>query len=140
MTQFYTPTNAVLTRLTANFTALPVLAFNDDGEDTNLDAGFVVVKVAADEASIASISGPANRIRTSGTIQFYIYTPLNEGVKTGLDYADTIAGLFRAQAFGGVVGLNTRLAYMDKHEYNKKSLWLTLLVCGFYYDENFSVT
>jgi hypothetical protein len=140
MSQFFSPTEAVFNRLTANFSALPIVGFNDDGEDLDLDSGFVVVKVMTDASTIASIAGPTNRIRTSGTIQFYIYTGLNTGIEAGINHADTIANLFRAKSFDGVVGLNTRLAYMDKYEYNKKSLWLTLLVCGFYYDENFTVT
>jgi hypothetical protein len=140
MTQFNTPISAIMTRLNANFTAIPVIGFNDDGEGEDLNGDFVVVKVMPDSSTVASINGPTNRIRTSGVIIFYIYTALNTGIQAGVDYADQIAAIFRQKSFDNVVCLSTRLAYQDKNEYNKKSLWLTQLVCGFFYDENFAIT
>ena len=100
--------NAIRSRLSANWATTPIL-YENLNEATVQTAGenpeaFIVLEIIPltnEQLDIGALN--AVRYRTRGTIRIHILTPASEGDGLGLEYADTLAAIFRGKEFGGVV-------------------------------------
>lgn len=135
----FSPLKSIIERVQANYTGLPLIGKNDDGKDLSLDDGFIQIDAKVFRSSLASINGPTPKYRGVGQMIFDIYTPLDTGVKDGRDIADELCVIFVGQTFEGVNCTTPALAESLKAEYSDKKLWLTRLICNFWFDQRYTV-
>jgi hypothetical protein len=67
-------------------------------------------------------------------------TSINSGVGLGLEYADTIAAIFRGKEFGSVLCFAPFVGTQQRTLYKGGQYWDTPLYCSFQYDQNFTIT
>lgn len=134
MTGFLTATQAITSRLQANWVTTPILLDGDSAQGVTLDSGFVYCGVHIRESRFASINYPVPKIRTFGAISIDIYTAHNVGIGLGLTYSDTIAGIFRGKQFSGVLCYAPTIYTPQQVQHNLGEFWMTPLVCPFQYD------
>lgn len=139
-TLFFDCAKAIIDRLNANWTALPVVLDNDDGSGLDLADGFVQVTVQYQDSGIATINGANPKIRTTGVIIFDIFTPQNKGIGLGHNYAGQIGTVFRGQSFSGVVCFAPAIASGRQIDYSVGKYWLTPLLCPFHQDQHVTIS
>ena len=139
MTAFLDQTAAVISRLEANFATLPVVIDNDDASDKDLTSGYVYCEVVWQDARQASINGPNPLFRHTGVVNIEINTPVNQGQGTGLTYAATIAAIFRGQSFSDLLFFAPSIVVAQRQSNQYGEFWMTPVICGFQYDEHFSI-
>lgn len=143
MSQFFTPTSEILARLEANLGSVtPAILPVIDNQPFEEVAGvpFFVFAVDISTAEQASISGGVNkRFRTFGTIQIEIFTPIGDGVKLGLDYADQFADIFRSVKFGSVLCFAPTVLSSQQRKYKVGEWWSTPLLIPFQSEAFFAV-
>ena len=109
MTAFYDAASAIRSRMQANWSATPIVWENAPSEPA-AGTPFVFFEVLGGDAFQASIGAPSSRLyRHTGVIQAHVFTPVNKGSKDSLQYADSIAAIFRGQTFGGVLCFAPRI-------------------------------
>jgi hypothetical protein len=143
MTQFFTPAAAIIDRMATNLASItPAIEMVIDNEDYTDIPGvsFFVIAVDFNSAVQASISGGLNkRFRTSGTINIEIFTPIGQGVKLGLDYADQISSIFRATKFSSVLVFTPTILGGQQRKYQVGEWWSTPMIIPFQSDEFFTI-
>lgn len=138
MTAFKTPAQAILARLEANFTTLPIIGGNDNADGIDVTDGFVQIQTTFIDSNFASINKPSMLVRGTGFITIQILTAVNEGEGTGLDFADTIAVIFRGQSFSDVLCFSPTIDSGRQVKHALGEFWETPLICRFKYDEHFA--
>ena len=138
-TRFFDINKAAYDQLVANWTTLPAILDNDDGEGLDLTAGYVQISMNSFSSDPASINGSTPKIRTSGTFTINILTPQNQSIGKGMSYASQIAQFFSGTNFSGVQMLMPAPSAAQSIKNPKGQFWLTPLICGFYYDTNITI-
>lgn len=87
--------NAIRTRLASNWTTTPVAYMNAEFKPPVGDTAWVRLTIEDADAFQASMGATANIYRHPGLIIVSVFAPLNRGDKLALQYADSIAAIFR---------------------------------------------
>lgn len=140
MADFLNISKAVVGRLQANYSGLPILINNDDADELSLQAGFIYVSTVVGDSRTASINAYNARFRTTGLIEISIMSPVNEGENAALTLADTLAAIFRGKSFSNMVCFAPFIDRGQKVEYNKGNFWRVDLFCPFKYESHYSIT
>ncbi|OGO14147.1 MAG: hypothetical protein A2Y53_05670 [Chloroflexi bacterium RBG_16_47_49] len=130
---------AIIDRFTANWTTLPAILENDDGEGLTISSGFVKISFFTANSDFATINAGNPKIRTTGIVIFEIFTPQNEEIGDGLTYAGQIATIFRGKTFSGVSCFSPRIENGKEISYSKSKYWITPLLCPFRYDKYITI-
>lgn len=93
---------AIESRLSSNWTTTPIKYDNVDYVPT-AGQNFVELIIDNSNAAIAGFGSTSLMYRMRGIISINIFTSLNTGTRTARGYADTIATLFRAAHFSGII-------------------------------------
>lgn len=136
MTAFKTASQAITNRLVANWDTTPIVLPNSGFVPTT-DTPFVSLQIDFSTASQIAFGSPLQRHRMNGVISIEILTPVNEGAGLGLTYADTIAAIFRAQQFSGVLCFAPSIASQQQVKHETSEFWNTPLLCPFWFDQSF---
>jgi len=137
MTAYNDATTAIADRLIANWATTDIVIDNTDYIPSSSEEKFVHLHVHWASSEQAAFGATVNLFRHEGEIMVEIITPSDEGPGEGLEYADTIAGIFRAASFSGV---ECKAPYVTSSTRMKTTLgnfWNTTLLCPFYYDKRF---
>lgn len=135
MTAFQTAAAAIRARFDSNWTTTPKVYENMPYEETPGTA-FVYFEVMWGDSFAASIgSTTLRKFRHAGTIHTNIFTPINNGPGLALQYADSIAAIFRGQNFSGVECFAPRIG-LGRQDI-KGNWWSVPLFCPFQYDADF---
>lgn len=105
MSDYVATVDALLTRLTSGFTALPIYHPNDDRSPTLEKAknGFVLTQVRINEESQISLGLEGSRLhRDYGEFTAYIYVPSGSRAGAAWQHAEAIRNLFKSDAVQGV--------------------------------------
>src|SRR5882724_10371232 len=95
--------DAVEARLAANWTTTPVVGINLQPEVPADGSPFLTVQYPVSGGEQVSIGTPgAQRWRENGAIRFVLAIQRGNGVGQGLQWADSLAALFRGKQFSGV--------------------------------------
>lgn len=88
----------------AGSSPLPVYWQNENNTLPDTVAPFAFALFTTFGQQIASYGGGrgANRWRTQGDLEVFVFVPVGNGLAQALDYAEQIAALFRGQRFDGV--------------------------------------
>ncbi len=136
MTAFETASQAITDRLVANWTTTPIVLPNSDLIPTT-ETEFVSLQIDFGSATQISLGKPLQRHRMNGVISIEILTPVNTGAGLGLQYADTIAAIFRAQQFSGVLCFAPTIASQQQVKHETSEFWNTPLLIPFWFDQSF---
>lgn len=141
---FYDISSAIRARLAANWATTPILYENlDEGlikTSGVMPASFVVCEIICFDNNPADIGSPDTpRYRTEGTIRLHILTPGNRGDGLGLEYADTLAAIFRGKEFSGVVCSGAGLRGGGEKADAAGNYWRMVVGVDFHYDKVFNV-
>lgn len=139
-TLYTTTTTNIAARLAAQFSALPIIWENDNGDGKDLLAGFVGAQVVFSENRFASINWPDPRTQLTGAMIFHVCSPINAGPLAGLQYADQLHTAFSGKVFNGIHCFVGHVDRADKIEYAKGEFWRTPYVCNFYVREWLNVS
>jgi hypothetical protein len=136
---------AIRQRLVANWTTTPLLFENVEEEQIKTNGQMPDSFVACETLPLMQEQkdlggGNIRGYRTRGIIKIYIFTPAGDGDGLGMEYADTIAAIFRGKTFDGVVcyAPSIRDSGADKSDAEGR-YWRITLGVEFYYDQVFSV-
>jgi hypothetical protein len=113
---------ALRNRLEANSTGLPRRLYqNEDNQLPDEPSAFVFVLMQTYDQKIASFGGGRgqNRWRTPGSFEAYVLVPVGQGIDHAMQYAETIAAIFRGQRFSGV---SCEAAQVDPNAIKPQSL------------------
>lgn len=95
--------DAVKTRLTANWTATPIVGINVTGETPADGSPFLTVQYPVAGSRHVGMADIGNRtFREEGVIRLVLSARRGRGQAQALQWCDQLATLFRAQQFGGV--------------------------------------
>jgi hypothetical protein len=112
--------DVVSQRLTAEWTATPVVFENEDWPTPDTPAPFVLVELFGDFFDQASIGGgPAvtdNLWREGGVLLMHVMIPNNTGTRGARVFAKGLVDLFRGQDIGGVVFRDAAMGAGEKGE------------------------
>lgn len=134
-TLYATTSTNIAARLAAQFSALPVIWENDNGDGVNLSSGFVGAEVAFSQNRFASINWPTPRTQLNGIIILDVCSPVNAGALAGLQYADQLHTIFSGKVFNGIHCFVGHVDKASKIEYAKGEFWRTPFMCNFYVRE-----
>lgn len=136
---------AIRQRLADNWTTTPILY-------ENLNAASIKTSGAAPDAFIAleiltllneqaDMGDPTlRRYRTRGVIKIHIFTPASQGDGLGLQYADTLAAIYRGKSFSGVVCSGASIRGIGNGAEATGNYWRQTLAVEFYADKVFNVS
>ena len=96
--------DAVRSLLGSSFTALPCYYQKETNELPDTATAFCYVLFETHNQNLIGFGGGRgqNRWRTPGHLEVFVFVPLGEGLDVALNYAETIAALFRGKRFNGV--------------------------------------
>ncbi len=132
--------DAMRGRLTT-LTPLPVYWQNENNILPATATPFAFALFTAFGQNIASYGGGrgANRWRTDGDLEIFVFVPVGNGLPQALDYAEQMAAIFRGQRFDGV---SCDSAAVDPHAAVPSSLpdasgnyYAASAVVSFYFDQ-----
>ena len=135
MTAYATATKAIVDRLIAQWNTTPIVISNTDYAAVE-GTSFVHCHVHWSGADQVAFGDTQNRFRHEGEILIEILTPSDSGPGLGLEYADSIAAIFRAKSFGGVECMAAQVTGSSKAG-PLGNFWNTILIIPFYFDQRF---
>lgn len=94
--------NAIRTRFAAQWTTTPIAYPNVEFTPPAGDTGWVRLTIEDADAFQVSMGAPTNFYRHPGLIIVSVFVPLNRGDKQALEYADSIAAIFRSWQTTGI--------------------------------------
>lgn len=136
MTAYFDATTAIVERLQDMWLTTPIVISNTD-YTPRAGVSFVHCHVQWNNATQAAFGDTVNLFRHEGEILIEVITPSDTGPGLGLQYADTIASIYRAASFDGVECKAPRVVSTNKVNTPLGNFWNTLLLCPFYYDKRF---
>lgn len=95
-----TVVDAVNARLAANWTACPIYGPNERTTTPDDASAFIDVQYPVANTSQLTLD---RHYREEGVIRLVINAERGSGSDQGLEWADTLAGLFRTQRFAGIM-------------------------------------
>lgn len=94
---------AIRARLTANWTATPVIYPNESSATPGDAAAFLTVQFPVALGDQITVGAPGNNVfRDSGAIRFVLAVPIGSGLEQGLAWIDQLRTLFRSVKFASV--------------------------------------
>lgn len=129
---------AIVSRFDANWSTTEKVY---DADDYKPAAGtnWVALQVNFQDALQTSLNGNNPKHRLIGVIEIYICTPSNQGIGQGLEYADSIAAIFRNKQFDGITCHSPTVDQGRQVKYETGVFWVTPVLCGFEYEAHFAV-
>lgn len=88
--------NAIRSRLSTNWSATTISYPNVEFRPPQGDVSWIRLTIQDGDSFQASMGAAANIYRHPGAIIVNIFTPLNQGDKLALQYADSISAIFRS--------------------------------------------
>lgn len=136
---------AIGQRLAAGWTTTPILNENLDESliqtSGEMPDSFIVLEILYLTNDQVDIGDPGHRrYRTRGVIKIHILTPTNKGDGLGLEYADTLAAIFRGKSFSGVICYGATMRGQQEKASADGRYWRVTLGIDFYSDKIFDIT
>jgi hypothetical protein len=135
---------AIRQRLAANWATTPILYENLD-ENQVQTAGqnpesFIVLEIIPLMNEQKDFGDPAHvGYRTRGIFNIHILTPANAGDGLALEYADTLAAIFRGKEFSGVICYGSTIRGGGQKADAAGRYWQVVLSTEFYCDKTFDL-
>lgn len=135
MTAFAEASAAIRSRFDSNWTTTAKVYENVPYEPVQ-GTSFVVLEIlTANMDQISLGEAGSRRFRLRGLIYLHIHTPANIGTKLSNEYADSLAAIFRAVEFGGV--LTFAPSIRDGGVSDDGNWRITRVVTEFQFDKSF---
>lgn len=140
MTAFSEATSYIRKRFDDNFNVTNVYkVFENNSFEPPTDGkkSFVYLEVLPGNSFQQSLgSTTLRKYRHIGLIQVHIFTPVNTGTGKAMEYADSIAAIFRGVEFNGVICRDVSIGQGEKSD-DDGNWWRTTISITFQYDKNF---
>ena len=135
MTAFSEASNAIRTRFASLWNTTPI-AWQNVSYFPTVGTPFVFLEILHSTSEQITLGAAGSRLfREFGIIYANIFTPVNEGTKRALEYADSISAIFRGVEFSGVL---CKTAMVRDGGISEDGNWhITRVATEFQYDKTF---
>lgn len=131
-------TKTIVAQMVSNWTTTPIIFDNMEYETTGVSFVYFAVDFRDSQAvTLGAIGSQSARYRDYGNIEARIFTPVNKGIMQGLEYADTISGIFRGINLQDVVCFEPRIESGQQVKFATSNWWATPVFIPFEYNTIF---